>query len=178
MKLLKKTGWRIALFGLLLITTLIVWRDISYWGDFRAFKALIREHNFKIVGEWWYDEDFELEDYGVKVATKTSQFWIDSRYYRLIRTANEPITGIWVQHEDGVKSKAFAIDSPFWRAAELPTIRTFGDFLKHADAIIPKLRNADVPSVSYSDEEWERNQQHLVIRFNDKPGNPNQVLQD
>jgi len=175
MKLTKKTG--ILIGTLLLITALVVWRDISYWKEFRAFKATIREHNLRIVGTWEYEEDLVLEDYGVKVATGTSEFWIDSRYPTRLQKSDDPIVGIWIQHEeDGSQSRAFAVDSQFWKEADLPMITTFGDFLRHADAIIPKLRNAQAPLFSYHEGVSERLRRYLIIRFNDRPGNPGQTL--
>lgn len=175
MKLTKKRS--ILIGTLLLITTLLVWRDASYYREFRAFKATIRDHNLRVIGTWEYDEDFVLEDYGVKVATKTSEFWIDSRYNHRLQKSDESIVGVWVQHEgDGLQSRAFAVESQFWKDAGLPMIKTFGDFLKHADVIIPKLRNAHVPSHGYQAGEAERLHRYLIIRFNDEPRNPGQIL--
>jgi hypothetical protein len=159
----------------LLAISIGVWRDVTYWKEFRAFKKTVRAYDLKIVGEWWYDEDFVLESFGVKVATESSQFWVDYLYPTTISDANTPIKGILVMHEEGVKTKAFAVESPFWKSEQLPETATFGDFLRNADAIVTKLQKAKVRSFEYEEENWQNFRQYVIIRFNDEPGNPNQT---
>ena len=116
-----------------------------------------------------------LESFGAKVSTGTSQFWIDFVYPSEIREAEDQVSGILVQHVDGLKIMPLAVESFFWKNKNLPVIMTFGEFLRNADVIVAQLQSAQARTFNYRDVDRQAFRRYVIIRFNDKPGMPPQT---
>ncbi len=112
------------------------------YGEYKDFKRALKSEGFKTQKAWIYEEDGDLEDFGLYVEKTGLGFWLDVRHMSSVRSPDAKIEGILLEslHEGYENNKrAIAFSSDFWKEERLPIVSTPKEFLAHAHTILPSI---------------------------------------
>jgi hypothetical protein len=147
------------------------WR-VSYDDQFDALRsAIIARGRLPIVDQWRH-EDITLEDFGFLVRSDVADFWIDITDDTRVRRPDDTLAGFVIQFEGDTGSRAISIYSPYWKNARMPQVKSYREFLEHAEMIVAQFKRHPPPVTNIDGGPFAEYAMYLRLRIRSKPQFP------